>query len=393
MAACRRVSAAALAALATVVASALIAAAPAAAATLTCQLSSPSVVFGTTVTVTGVVDPAVEAQEVVVTLAGVDVGTALTAADGTFSFAFAPARGGDVAARLSADGSVSAPSPLVVKPAIAVGHGALVPFLNTRFALDVEPASYTGDVVARVFHRGRRVATVRGRCVDGRAVLRVPLRGIDWFTVRFELAPTAELGPGAAKRSVKLEWRRLGVGSRGARVRGVLTQLRRLRVVVPGIGETYTSAVADAVVAFQKAYRLPRTYVLSYDDWRKLDGAARVRPRYGSPARHLEIDRARQIVMVVDDGSVLGVVAVSTGATGNTPVGAFRILRKNPASATWDGSVALPRFMTFYGNMGLHGYPIVPPYPASHGCVREPLWACDWVYDRSFVGERLFIYQ
>jgi hypothetical protein len=49
--------------------------------------------------------------------------------------------------------------------------------------------------------------------------------------------------------------------------------------------------------------------------------------------------------------------------------------------------------MTFYGNMGLHGYPIVPPYPASHGCVREPLWACDWVYDRSFVGERLFIYQ
>jgi hypothetical protein len=280
-----------------------------------------------------------------------------------------------------------------VRPAVTVSRGALIPFLKTRFVLKVEPATYSGPVIVRVTHRGRRVATVRGRCVDGRAVLRVPLRGIDWFTVRFELAPTAELGATSLKRSVKLEWRRLAVGSEGPRVRGVLTQLRRLRIHVPGTGETYTSAVADAVVAFQKAYRLPRDYVMSYDDWRKLDGAGRVRPKYSSPSHHLEIDRARQIVMVVDDGSVLGVVAVSTGATGNTPVGSFRILGKNPMSATWDGTVALPRFMRFHGNMGLHGYPIVPPYPASHGCVREPLWACDWVYDRSFVGERLYIYD
>ena len=50
-----------------------------------------------------------------------------------------------------------------------------------------------------------------------------------------------------------------------------------------------------------------------------------------------------------------GVVPVSTGATGNTPSGAFRILNKIPASATYDGSVALPRFMRFHGEMGIHG--------------------------------------
>jgi len=387
----RRVAGAALVALATLVACALLAAAPALAATLSCQLSQPAVVFGGTVTVAGTVDPAIEGQEVVVTLAGVDVATALTDARGAYAAALAPQRSGDVTVRLVADGSTSAPTPLVVRPAVTVGHGALIPFLRTRFVLQVTPATYAGEVTAQVFHRGRRVATVRGRCRDGRAVLLVPLRGIEWFGVRFELAPTDELGAGAAKRSVKLEGRRLAVGSKGPRVRGVLTQLKRLRVCVPGIGETYTSNVADAVMAFQKAYRLPRTYVMDYDDWRKLDVAARVRPRHAAPSRHLEIDETRQILMLVTDGAVIGVVPVSTGATGNTPEGAFRILRKNPMSATYDGSVGLPRFMTFYGSMGIHGYPFVPPYPASHGCVREPLWVADWVYDRAFVGERLYI--
>lgn len=247
-------------------------------------------------------------------------------------------------------------------------------------------------MTARVFHRGRRVATVRGRVRDGRAVLLVPLRGIEWFTVRFDLPAAADLGPLVVEKSVRLEWRRLAVGSSGLRVKGLLTQLKWLRIRVPGVGTTYTSAVADAVVCFQKAYRLSRDYVMGETDWRKLDRAARLKPRYATPSRHIEIDETRQILMLVDSGAVIGVVPVSTGATGNTPEGAFRILRKIYASATYDGSVPLPRFMTFYGAMGIHGYPLVPPYPASHGCVREPLWACDWVYDHAFVGERLYLY-
>jgi hypothetical protein len=35
----------------------------------------------------------------------------------------------------------------------------------------------------------------------------------------------------------------------------------------------------------------------------------------------------------------------------------------------------------------------VPPYPASHGCIREPLWVAAWVYDRSYVGEQLHVYH
>ncbi len=368
------------------------AASPASAATVTCALSQASVVYGGEVTVSGTVDPAVEGDAVAIALDGVDVGAVATDAAGAFSAKFAPVAGGQITARLVADGSASAPVALVVRPAVTVSRGTAVPFLRTRFVLQVKPATYSGEIVARVWHRGRRMATVRGTCRDGRLVLAVPLPGIEWFSVRFALAPVAGLGAREVTHKVDVGWRRLARGSQGRRVRGVLTRLAGLRIRVPGVGDTFTSAVGDAVVTFQKAYGLSRDYTVDYADWRRLETAQRRKPRYASPAVHIEIDETRQILSVVRDGVVVGTVPVSTGATGNTPEGAFTILRKNYMSSTYDGSVALPRFMTFYRTMGIHGYPVVPPYPASHGCVREPLWACDWVYDRSFVGERVYLF-
>ena len=41
----------------------------------------------------------------------------------------------------------------------------------------------------------------------------------------------------------------------------------------------------------------------------------------------------------------------------------------------------------------MHGYSPVPPYPASHGCVREPMWVAQWMYDQSWVGETVYLYD
>jgi lipoprotein-anchoring transpeptidase ErfK/SrfK len=172
----------------------------------------------------------------------------------------------------------------------------------------------------------------------------------------------------------------------------MLTALNRLKIRVPGIGTQFTSQCRDAVMAFQKAYRLPRTYTFGYDDWRKLDGAVPVKPRYAGPATHLEVDKGRQILMVVKSGKVFGLICVSTGATNNTPEGAFRIQQKHPYTTSGYGGI-LFRTMGFVGNFAIHGYVPVPPYPASHGCIREPMWVADWVYDHSFVGERLYVYH
>jgi hypothetical protein len=230
---------------------------------------------------------------------------------------------------------------------------------------------------------------VRGKAAGGRLTLSVPLRGIERFSVRFALEPSDGLGAARRSHRVAVPWKRLAAGSRSRLVSCVLRRLADLRIRVPGGGRSFTPAVGDAVVAFQKTYRLPRTYAVGYRDWRRLESAVRPRPRYPRPSAHLEIDRSRQILSVIREGRVLGVVPVSTGASGITPRGSFWIERKLYVNRD---PVFMPRFMYFHRTMGIHGYPSVPPYPASHGCVREPLWVAGWVYDRAFVGERLYIY-
>ena len=49
--------------------------------------------------------------------------------------------------------------------------------------------------------------------------------------------------------------------------------------------------------------------------------------------------------------------------------------------------------MTFHTHYAIHGFPSVPAYPASHGCVRIPIWIADWLYQQSPVGERVYVYE
>ena len=80
---------------------------PSPATTVTCGLAPATVIYGETVTVSGVVTPAVAGQEVAVALAGVRAGSALTDAAGAFSVEITPKRSGVVVARLLADGAQS----------------------------------------------------------------------------------------------------------------------------------------------------------------------------------------------------------------------------------------------------------------------------------------------
>ena len=360
---------------------------------LTCLLSRAALVFGDTVTVTGALTPAAEGQEVLVTIGTTEAGRVLTDAGGAFTLTFTPRRSGDVVAGLSADPTVvSAPQALAVKPKVSVSHGALIPYLSSRFVVKVAPSAYAGVVTVKVTHRGAVVGRYRARARDGRAVLQFPLRGVEGFTLTFALAADGGLAARSYQTKVGVRKRTLSAGSNSAYVKGMLTGLQRLAIRIPGMGSRFSTQVKDSVMAFQKAYRLPRTYVFNTACWRKMDGARTIRPRYSSPATHLEVDKTRQILMVVKKGRVYGLIAVSTGATGNTPEGSFHIQQKHPFTTSGYGGI-LVRTMGFVGNFAIHGYAPVPPYPASHGCIREPIWVCYWVYDQSSVGEALFIYR
>ena len=357
------------------------------------SIAPATVVYGAAVTAQGTVTPGAAGQTVTIALDGTTVATAQTQADGTFSAAFTPTAGGAVTATLG-DGTAGAPQTLVVQPHVALLKvGSRLPWGHTRLTVSVAPATFSGALTATVTHHGRTVARVVGHVAAGNVVLSVPTPGIGAFAVRVTAAAADGLAaPPAVARTLQVAWRRVAVGTKGTYAHILLQRLAALHFRVPGISWSISTAAGDSIVAFQKAYRLPRTYVFDGDDWRKLDTAKLITVRHASPATHIEIDKTRQILMVVKAGKPYGIIAVSTGRTGNTPVGRFHILWKAPSTSTWLGSATLWRTMDFYRNFAMHGYPEVPPYPASHGCVREPVWVADWTYRHSFVGETVYIY-
>jgi lipoprotein-anchoring transpeptidase ErfK/SrfK len=185
---------------------------------------------------------------------------------------------------------------------------------------------------------------------------------------------------------------RLAMGSRSVSVAQLGTQLRRLHYAAPA-GGAFDSRMLDAVYAFQKVHGLPRTGVVDARFWRALSNPRVPAPRFERPATHIEVSKGLQVLYVVRASRVALIVPISTaGVSGTfTPVGRFAVYRKvggfdpSPLGTLYD-----PLYFT--GGYAIHGNPSVPPYPASHGCVRVPMWVAPLLYRTIPYGEAVYVY-
>lgn len=159
----------------------------------------------------------------------------------------------------------------------------------------------------------------------------------------------------------------------------------------------------DALFAFQKVEGRERTGRLTRGELQALKGASRPRPLEGGPA-HVEIDIRRQVLFVVaNDGSVIKILSVSTGSEeyyfdqgkqqrAHTPRGRFTVQRK---IERWRRSTLGLLYYPCYfsGGFAIHGSPSVPPYPASHGCVRIPMFAAKGFSEMVEVGTVVLVHD
>lgn len=137
----------------------------------------------------------------------------------------------------------------------------------------------------------------------------------------------------------------------------------------------------QAVVAFQAWEGLGRDGVVGPLTTAALAKATRPRPRGGGPARRIEVYRAKGVALLVAHGRTRRALHVSSGGPGNeTPTGTFRVFRKELRSWSVPFQVWLPYASYFNQGIAFHEYPDVPPYPASHGCVRVPAPEAQIVY-------------
>lgn len=166
-------------------------------------------------------------------------------------------------------------------------------------------------------------------------------------------------------------------------------QLRLAQAVLAQTGWLDSDAVtgtldystAQAITAFEAWSGLPRDGQLSPESFARILHAARPLARSHEPGRHVEIYRSLGVVLLVRDGVVVRAVHASTGAPGReTPAGSFHVYRKERLSWSIPFMVWMPWASYFTGGIAMHGYPDVPAYPASHGCVRLPAPEAPGVY-------------
>jgi PKD repeat protein len=310
------------------------------------------------------------------------IATARTARNGSF---VVRGRVGTAALRYTvrSGGAVSNQVGLLVRPTLDTafsGSGQL----GRPLSLFVrERPAAAGLVTVRVT-RGSRI--VAKRSFRGRARIRLATGRAGAYRIRVTVQP--EHGYLAARRALEriVFLPSLGPGSAGPSVYELDRRLHELHFALGRVDGYYGMDDMDAVTAFQKLHGLPRTGTVDARVWRELQRAQIPRARY--PGTHVEVSKGRQVLLLVRNGQVTLVVPVSTGATGNTPLGHWRVYSRVPGY----NAKAMYYSSFFVGGFAIHGYASVPPYPASHGCVRIPLWVAYRVYSLIGYGTPVYIY-
>lgn len=356
--------------------------------TLNITTTDATVEYGQAITLAGALTPAASSAYVVERHVGsswTPIASGTTGADGHWSTTWTPSVTSTVRVRLADNSVTSAAITIVVRPRIVVRSVGRAPaFVGVRVVARVYPSSYRGRVVFAVRYAGAVRASAAAYPSGGKLVVNVPNNGVGNLRVDITLPSTPQLARATSTMTVGAPVRLLQQGSRGADVAALLRRMKYLNFHIPGMTRSYNMQVSEVVMAFHKAHRMTRTYTVDRATWKAIATSTPMRPRFTQPARHIEVDKTRQILMIVRKGRVIGTLHVSTGATGNTPLGRWHIYQK--------GGSHLYKFMAFVGNFGIHGYVPVPPYPASHGCVREPMWAASWTYAHTNYGDEVHIY-
>ena len=157
-----------------------------------------------------------------------------------------------------------------------------------------------------------------------------------------------------------------------------------------------------ALIAFQKWQGREITGKLTLQELEAIRNGVAPNPR-DLGYEHVEVDVDRQVLMLVNEEGAVRVLPVSTGSdkaftdqgqmsVAYTPRGRFVVYDKTYGWENGDlGSVYYANYIS--GGVAIHGYLTVPTTPASHGCIRIPMFAAREVSRLMPVGTIVLVYD
>jgi peptidoglycan hydrolase-like protein with peptidoglycan-binding domain len=164
----------------------------------------------------------------------------------------------------------------------------------------------------------------------------------------------------------------------------------------------YGRATLAGVYAFQKVHDLERDGVFRLEYWRLFQQPLES-PGDAPEDNRVEIDLGRQVLYLIEDNAVSLVLPVSSanGATYRhssggivravTPEGSYEFYKQVDGwRISYLGGLYRPFYFT--GGYALHGSGSVPPYPASHGCIRIEMWDMDYLAGEIELGMPVYVY-
>lgn len=169
------------------------------------------------------------------------------------------------------------------------------------------------------------------------------------------------------------------------------------------IDGVWDSSTRHALVAFQKVQKARATGKLTRAEWNALSVAAPIQPRHTS-GPHIEVDIARQVLFLVDaEGKVGNILPISSGSGKRfyekgypethavTPCARLEVFAKASGWKTSPlGEMHNPMYIV--GGIAIHGSQDVPSYPASHGCIRIPMFASHRLTKMVPKGTPVYVY-
>jgi hypothetical protein len=155
-------------------------------------------------------------------------------------------------------------------------------------------------------------------------------------------------------------------------------------------GERYSKRTGLAVMAFRKTNGMKRTFNANPRIFKQLaDGRGEFHLKYPGAGKHVEVDISRQVMVLADNRKPQYTIHVSTGAPATPTIrGHFRFYSRQAGY----NSSGMYYSVYFRGGYATHGYHSVPTYPASHGCVRNPISQSVFIYNWVRLGMSVYVY-
>jgi peptidoglycan hydrolase-like protein with peptidoglycan-binding domain len=221
--------------------------------------------------------------------------------------------------------------------------------------------------------------------------------------------PPPSIAPGVPVAPMDVALPALGAAD-GADTQRLQQRLLDLGFWVSATDGTYGITTRQAVMAFQKYYGLTSSGEVDFTTAAFLTQASE-RARAGTTTESLvEVDKRRQLLFLVNEGTTTWVFNASTGndqpyeeedqndpgkiqkGVAITPEGRFKVDRERP-EGWWEGDLGqIYRPKYFKGGVAVHGASKVPNYPASHGCVRVSVPAMDFIWEQNLIPMRTVVW-